>query len=230
METGIWQGEREFGSGPVRDGREPWLQRISKLHQFEDQLALNIKDSLQFYKNAHIFGRLSLMNLLLLFSRIRLFVVPWTAKCQASLFFTIPWSLFRLMSIESVMSSNHLILYRPLLLLHSKVSCIRVFSSELALCIRWPKNWRFSFSISPSSEYSRLIFFRMDWFDLLAIQGTLKCLLSTTVQKHQFFGSAFFMVQLSHPYMTAGETIILTLWTFVGKVVTLLFICYLGLS
>ena len=170
------------------------------------------------------------MNLLLLFSRIRLFVVPWTAKCQASLFFTIPWSLLRLMSIESVMSSNHLILYRPLLLLHSKVSCIRVFSSKLALCIRWPKNWRFSFSISPSSEYSRLIFFRMDWFDLLAIQGTLKCLLSTTVQKHQFFGSAFFMVQLSHPYMTAGETIILTLWTFVGKVVTLLFICYLGLS
>ena len=116
--------------------------------------------------------------------------------CQASLFFTISWSLFRLMSIVSVMSSNHLILCRPLLLPPSIFPSIRVFSSESDLCIRWPKNWRFSFSISPSNEYSRLIFLRMDWLDLLVVQGTLKSLLQhhssiASILQH----SAFFMVQ-----------------------------------
>ena len=231
MGTGVWQGEREFRSGPVRDGREPRLHRISELHQSEDQLALNIKDSFQFYKNTKIFVKLSLMNLLLLFSRIWLFVTPWTAMCQASLFFTMSWSFFRLMSIESVMSSNHLILCCPLLLLPSIFPSIRVFSDESALCIRWPKNWRFSFSISPSNEYSRLIFFRIEWFDLLAVQGTLKSLLQHYSSKASIlWHSAFFMVQLSHLYMTTGETIVLTIWTFVSKVMTLLFICCLGLS
>ena len=151
--------------------------------------------------------------------------------CQASLFFTISWSLFRLMSIVSVMSSNHLILCRPLLLLPSIFPSIRVFSSESDLCIRWPKNWRFSFSISPSNEYSRLIFLRMDWLDLLVVQGTLKSLLQHYSSKASIlWHSAFFMVQLSHLSMTTGETIVLTIGTFVGKVMTLLFICYLGLS
>ena len=151
--------------------------------------------------------------------------------CQASLFFTISWSLFRLMSIVSVMSSNHLILCRPLLLPPSIFPSIRVFSSESDLCIRWPKNWRFSFSISPSNEYSRLIFLRMDWLDLLVVQGTLKSLLQHYSSKASIlWHSAFFMVQLSHLSMTTGETIVLTIGTFVGKVMTLLFICYLGLS
>ena len=110
-------------------------------------------------------------------SHVRLFVTPWNAACQASLSITNSQSLFKLMSIESVMPSNHLILYCPLLLLPSIFRSIRVFSSESVLCIRWPKYWSFSFNISPSNEYSGLISFRMDWFDLLAVQGTLKSLL-----------------------------------------------------
>ena len=134
------------------------------------------------------------------------------------------WSLLKFMSIESVMSSNHLILCHPLLLPPSIFPCIRVFSSELVLHIRWPKDWSFSFSVSPSSEYSELISFRMDWLDLLSIQGTLKSLLQHHSSKASIFQhSAFFTVQLSHPYMTTGKTIAFTIWTFVGKVMSLLF-------
>ena len=128
------------------------------------------------------------------------------------------------MSIELVMPSNHLIFCHPLLLLPSIFPSIRVFSNELVLCIRWPKYWSFSFSISPSSEYSGLISFRMDWLDLLAIQGTLKSLLQHHSSKASILQcSAFFMVQLSHPYMTTGINITLTRWTFVSKVMSLLF-------
>ena len=128
------------------------------------------------------------------------------------------------MSIESVMPSNHLILCRPLLLLSSIFPSIMIFSNELALHTRWPKYWSFSFSISPSNEYSALIFFRIDWFDLLAVQGTLKSLLQYHILKASILWcSAFFMVQLSYSYMITGKTIALTLWTFVGKVISLLF-------
>ena len=132
-------------------------------------------------------------------------------------------SLSKLMSIESVMPSNHLILC-PLLLLPSIFPSIRVFSNQSALCITWPKYWSFTFNISPSNEYSRLISFRMDWLDLLAVQGTLKSLLQHHSSKASILQHpAFFIVQLSHPYMTTGKTIALTRWTFVGKVMSLLF-------
>ena len=134
--------------------------------------------------------------------------------------------LLKLMSIESVMPSIHLILFssRPLLLLPSVFPSIRVFSSESALCIRWPKYWSLNFSISPSNEYSGLISFRMDWLDLLAVQRTLKSFLQHHSSKASVLRcSAFFIVQLSHPYMTTGKTIALTRWTFVGKVMSLLF-------
>ena len=125
----------------------------------------------------------------------------------------------KLMSIDSVMPSNHLILCYPLLLPPSIFPSIRAFSNELALCIRWPKYWSFSFSISPSSEYSGLISFRMDWLDLLAVQGTLKSLLQNHSSKASILWcSVFFIVQLSHPYMTTGKTIVLTRWTFAGNV------------
>ena len=137
----------------------------------------------------------------------------------ASLPFTISQRLLKPMSIELVMPSNHLILCHPLLLPPSIFSSIRVFSNESVVCIRWPKYWSFSFSISPSNEYSGLISFRMDWLDLLAVQGTLKSLLQHHSSKASILQrSAFFMVQLSHPYMTTGKTIALTRWTFVGNV------------
>ena len=127
------------------------------------------------------------------------------------------------MSIESVMASSHLILCHPLLLLPSIFPSIRVFSNELVLCIRWPKYWSFSFSISPSNESSGLISFRMDWLDLLAVQWNLKSLLQHRSSKASIlWHSAFFVVQLSHPYMSTGKTIALTTWTFVGKVMALL--------
>ena len=157
-------------------------------------------------------------------SRVWLFAAPWTATCQASLSFSISWSLLRLMSIESVMPSNHLILCCPLLLLPSIFPSIRVFFSESALYIRWPKYWSFSFSISPSSDYSGFISFRIDWFDLLAVQGTLKSLLQHHSVKASILQcSAFFMVQLSHPYMSTGKIIALTIWTFISKMMSLLF-------
>ena len=148
----------------------------------------------------------------------------WTAACQASLSITSSQSLLKLMSIELVMPSNYLILCHPLLLLPSIFPSIRVFSNESVLYIRWPKYWSFSFSISPSNEYSVLISFRMDWLDLFAIQGTLKILLQHHSSKTSIlWRSAFFIVQLSHPYMTTGKAITLNTWTFVGKVMYLLF-------
>ena len=150
-------------------------------------------------------------------SRVRLFVTPWTAACQASLSFSISQSLLKLMSIESVMPSNYSVPCRPLLLLLSIFPNIRVFSNESALHIRWPKYWSFSFSISPSSEYSGLISFRMDWLDLLAVQGTLKSLLQHHSSKASILQcSNFFTVQLSHSYMITGKTTALTIWTFVS--------------
>ena len=139
-------------------------------------------------------------------SHVWLFSIPWTAACQASLSITNSWSLPKLMSNESVMPSNHLILCHPLLLLPSIFPSIRVFSYESALCIRWPKYWNFSFNISPSNEHTGLISFRMDWLDLLAVQGTLKSLLQHHSSKASTLQcSAFFTVQLSHPYMTTGK-------------------------
>ena len=149
---------------------------------------------------------------------------PMDCAHQASLSITNSRNLLKLMSIESVMPSNHLILCCPLLLLLSIFPSIRVFSNESVLCIRWPKYWSFSFSISPSNEYSGLISFRMDWLDLLAVQGTLKSLLQHHSSKASIvWRSAFFIVQLSHPYMTIGKIIALTRQTFVGKVMSLLF-------
>ena len=154
-------------------------------------------------------------------SPVRLFATPWTAVCQASLSITNSQSLLKLMPIESVMPSNHLILCHHLLLLPSIFPSIRVFSNESVLCIRWPKYWSFSFSISSSNEYSALISFRMDSLDLLAVQGTLKSLLQHHSSKASIlWRSAFFLVQLSHPYMTTGKTIALTRWTFAGKVMS----------
>ena len=151
-------------------------------------------------------------------SCVQLFETPWIAACQASLSITNFRSLPRLMSIELVMSSNHLILCHHLLLPLSIFPIIRVFSSESVLCIRWPKYWSCSFSTSPSNEYSGWIAFRVDWLDLLAVQGTLKSLLQHHSSKASILlRSAFFIVQLSYPYMTAGKTIALTRWTFVDK-------------
>ena len=154
----------------------------------------------------------------------RFFVTPWTAAHQASLSITNSWSLPKLMSIQSVMPSNHLILYHPLLLLLLIFPSIRVFSSESVLHIKGPKYWSFSFRISPFNEHSGLISFRRDWLDLLAVQGALKSLLQHHNWKTSILQcSAFFIVQLSHPYMTTGKTVALTKWTFVGKVMSLLY-------
>ena len=157
-----------------------------------------------------------------LLSRVHLFVTPWTAAQQASLSITNSRSLLKLMSIQLVMPSNHLILCHPLL--PSTFPSIRVFSNESVLHISWSNYWSFSFSISPSNEYSGLIYFRMEWLDLLAVQGTLESLLQHHSSKALILQcSAFFIVQLSHPYMTAGKTIALTRLTFVGKTMSLLF-------
>ena len=151
-------------------------------------------------------------------------MTPWTTAHQASLSIINSWSLLKLMCIESMMPSNHLILYYPLLLLPSIFLSITVFSDELVLHIRWPKYWSFSCSISPSNEYSGLSSFRIDWLDLLAVQGTLKSLLQHHTSKASILQhSAFFIVQLSHACMTTGKTIALMRWTFVGKVMSLLF-------
>ena len=159
-----------------------------------------------------------------LLSHVWLFATPWTAACQASLSITNSWSPPKPMSIESVMPSNHLILCYPLLLLPSTPPSIRVFSNESALHVRWPKYWSFNFNISPSNEHQGLISFRMDWLDLLAVQGTLKSLLQHHSSKASILQrSAFFIVQLSNPYTTTGKTTALTRWTFVAKVISLLF-------
>ena len=155
------------------------------------------------------------------FSHVRLFVSPWTAARQASLSITNSWSFLKLMSITSVMPSNHLTLCCPLLLLPSIILSIRAFSNESVLPIRWPKYQSFSFSISFSNEYSGLISFRIDWLDLFAVQGTLKSLLQHHSSKASIFQhSAYFIVQLSHPYMTTGKTKALIRQTFVGKVMS----------
>ena len=157
-------------------------------------------------------------------SHVRLFATPWITACQASLSITNSRNLPKLMPIESVMPSSHLILCRSLLLLPPIPPSIRVFSNESTLRMRWPMYWSFSFNISPSNEHPGLISFRMDWLNLLAVQGTLKNLLQHHSSKPSIFQhSAFFTVQLSHPYMTTGKTIALTRWTFVGKVMSLLF-------
>ena len=157
-------------------------------------------------------------------SHVQLFVAPWIAARQASLSITNSRSSLKLMSIESVMPSSHLILCCPLLLLPPLPPSIRVFSNESTLRMKWPKYWSFSFRISPSNEHPGLISFRMDWLDLLAVQGTLKSLLQHHSSKASIFRhSAFFTVQLSHPYMTTGKTTALTRQTFVGKVMSLLF-------
>ena len=165
------------------------------------------------------------------FSLVLLFATPWTIACQASLSLTNSWSLFKLMSIELVMPSNHLILCRALLLLPSTFPSIRVFSNESVLRIRWPKYWSFSFNISPSNEHPGLISFRMDWLDLLAVQGTLKSLLQHHSSKASILWcSAFFTVQLSHPYMTTGKTIALTRHSLLFNMLSRLIIAFLTRS
>ena len=158
------------------------------------------------------------------FSHVWLFVTPWTAACQVSLSFTISWSLLKFMSIELVMSPNHFILCHLLLFLPSIFPSIRVFSNEMALRIRWPKYWSFSFSISSANDYSGLISFRIDWFDHLAVWGTLKSLLQHNSSKASVLQRPpLFMAQLLHPYMTTGKSKALTRWTSVGKIMSLLF-------
>ena len=174
-------------------------------------------------KNTEVSRVFIVVSVVQLLSHIRRFVIPWTASHQATLSFTISWSLLKLMSIELVMPSNHLILCCPLLL-PSIFPSTRVFSNESALRIRWLKYWSFSFNVSPSSEHPGLISFRIDWLDVLAVQGTLKSLLQHHSSKASILWcSAFFIIQLSHPYMTTGKTIALTRRTFVDKVMSLLF-------
>ena len=164
------------------------------------------------------YGIFSSVSSVQLLSRVQLFVTPWIAACRASLSITNSWSLPKLMSIESLMPSNHLILCCPVFLLPSTFPSIRVFSNESALHIRWPKYWSFSFNISPSNEHPGLISFRMDCLDLLAVQGTLKSLLQHHSSKASILRhSAFFIVQLSHPYMTTGKTIALTRRNLLAK-------------
>ena len=164
-------------------------------------------------------------------SRVQLFASPWTVARQASQPIANSQSLLKLMSIESVMPSNHLILCCPLLLPPSVFPSIRVFSNESVLSIRWPKYWSFSFSISPSNEYSGLISFRIAWLDLLEVQGTLKSLLQHRSSKASVLQrSALFTVQLSHRYMATGKTTALTRWTSVGKVMSLLIYIYMSLK
>ena len=163
------------------------------------------------------------LHSLQLLSHVWLFVTPWTTARQASLSISNSQSLLKLMAIELVMPSNQLILCRPLLLLPSIFPSIKVFSNDSVLCIRWPKYWSFSINISPSNDHPGLISVRMDYLDLLALQGTLKSLQHYSSKASILWHSAFFIVQLSHPYMTTGKTIALTRWTFVGKVMSLLF-------
>ena len=183
----------------------------------------SIFDFYLWYKTTQLIF-LILFSSVQLLSHFCLFATPWTAAHQTSLSITNSWSLLRLMSIELVMPSNHLILCHPLLILPSNFPSIRVFSNESVLYIRWPEYWSFSFSISPSNEYSGLIFFRMNWLDLLADQRTLKSLLQhhsshTSIVWH----SALLIIQLSYPYLSTGKTIALTRWTLFGKVMSLLF-------
>ena len=177
-------------------------------------------------KNAQTTAQLHSSHTLVQFSSVQV-LQSCLAAGQASLSITNSQCLLKLMSIESVMPSKHLILCHPLLLLPSIFSCIRVFSNESALRIRWPKYWSFSLNISPSNKHPVLISFRMDWLDLLAVQGTLQ---HHSSKASILWHSAFFIVQLSHPYMTTGKTVALTRRTFVGKIISLILICCLGWS
>ena len=199
-----------------------WFSKVLLfLIEFECFVFLDISVQILVFLHDFKSSDLGIVVVVQLLSRVQLSATPWTATCLTPLSFTICWSLLKLMSIESVLLSNHLILYHPVLW-PSVFPRIRAFSNELALHIRWPKYWIFSFSISASNEYSGLISF--DWFDLLAVQGTFKSLLQHHISKASILCcSAFFMVQFSHPYMTPGKTIALTIRTFVSKVMSLLF-------
>ena len=182
----------------------PWTEETSKLQSIRSQES----ETIQRLNNNNMTDQVSSVQS---FSRVRLFVTQRTAAYQASLSITNSWSLLKLMSIESVMRSNHLILCRSLLLPSSIFPSTRVFSNELVLRSRWPKYWSFSFNISPSNEYSGLIFFRMDWLDLLAVQGNLKSHLQHHSSKASILQhSAFFMVKLSHPHVTTRKNLALT--------------------
>ena len=200
----------------------PWTEEPGRLHSMGLHRVGHHWSDLATAAAGDIWKRV--ISLVPSFSHVQLFVTPWTAAFQASLSITNSHSLLKLMSIESVMPSSRLILCHPLLLLPSVFPSIKVFSSGSVLHIRWPKYWSFTFSISPSNEYSGLISFRMDWLDLLAAQGTLKSLLQCYSSKASVLRlSASFMDQLSHPYMTTAKTIALIRWSFVGKVMSLLF-------
>ena len=195
-----------------------------KRHLFLRRKAMTNLDYVLKSRDISLLTKIHIVSSVQSLSHVRLFATSLTTAHQASLSITNSRSLPRLMCIEVVMPSNHLILCRPILLLSSIFPSIRVFSNESVLCIRWPKYWSFSFNISPSNEHPGLISFRMDWLDLLAIQGSLKSLLQHHSSKASvLLCSAFFTVQLSHLYMTIGKTIALTRRTFVGKVMSLLF-------
>jgi len=204
-------GTAKFGCGSIWE-----VDRSTKLliyceifHETKDIKTGDLKNSVNDWMRASL--GLAQFSLVQLLSHVWLFATQWTAACQVSLSITNSWSLPKLMSIESVMPSNHLILCHPLLLLPSIFPSIRVFSNESALHIRWPKYWSFSFNISPSNEHPGQISFRMDYLGLLAVQGTLKSLLQHHSSKASILlHSAFFIVQLSHPYVTTGKTIALT--------------------
>ena len=195
---------------------------------FQDEIQVTVSHTPTMKREAQCIGRKlalisqSKMSSVQLLSHVQLFTTPWTTACQASLSITNSRSLLKLLSIESVMPPNHLILCHPFLFLPSIFPSIRVFSNESTLHMRWPKYWSFSFNISPSNEHPGLISFRMDWLDLLAVQRTLKSLLQHHSSKASVLCSAFFIVQLSHPYMTTGKIIALTRWTFVDKAMSLL--------
>ena len=197
------------------------------LHVFFESVfsfSLDIHPMVELLDHTYYFSGSIFVVVVQLLNHVWLFVTAWAAACQAPLSFTISQSLLKLKSIESVMPSNHLILCHPLLLLSSVFPSISIFFSELALCIRRPEYWSFSFSISPSNEYSELISLRIDQFDLLTIQGTLKSLFQHHSYKASILWcSAIFMVQLSHQYTTNGKTIALTVWTFVSKMMSLVF-------
>ena len=221
MSNGIKTLAQKLGTGSgLEDQQYSQLQENSKNGRILDLHPRPIESESELFHHHQMIHQFSSVQSL---SRVQLFVTPRTAKRQASLSITNSQSLPKLMSFESVMPSNHLILCCPLLLPPSIFSNIRVFSNESALCMRWPKYWSFSFSISPSSEHPGLISFRMDQLDLLAVQGTLKSLLQHhSLKASILWCSAFFIVQLSHPYTTTGKTIALTRRTLVGKVMSLL--------
>ena len=215
----------------THEGCSSKLLLQSLLQQERDRSQILFNGGIKFLSLWWTWKLLAILNVIViqLLSYVRLFVTPWTAVHQASLPFTISQSLLKLVSIELVTPSNHLILCHPLLL-PSVFPSIRVFSDKLALCIRWPKYWSFSFSISPFNEYSGLISFRIDCFDLLAVQGLKSLLQHHSSKASGLWCSAFFIAQLSHPYITAGKAISLTIWTFVGKVMFCFLMCYISLS